>query len=1127
MPFMLLAIFPLLVTATSDYAKTPRVFSSEKVLKAGSGETDVFSFYVTEIKIDGVQPVYDKFTHGYLLPVKTAFRGGKAFVAIVDAVFSSRRLALKIDGKEVMPGDDFNFGNVAGGKSVKLTVTYDGYEITSTMVTFTFLPIVEITGENFQKTYYTPGKIRVTDPETQVAELLSAEFRHRGANAALMTKKSYAVKLKDSKGKKLNRSFFGMRSDNNWILDAMAVDRARMRNRVSTDLWLAFSTKPYHAAYTPKMINGTRGRFVEVILNGEYAGIYCFTEKIDEKQLDLPKSQGDGRKPEDIRSLLYKSAQWSYSTLMGHYVRDRRFPKTTVLAADPKSNVWDGWELKYPDLSKGHALDWEPLRSAINIVALGNQKNFMDNVEEYFDLPVWRDYYLFLELMLATDNQGKNMYLYLYDKTQSKKLSLTPWDLDGTWGMLWDGTETVTADATQDYVTYLWQRGVGESCLYYYLSLYNFKQWNQELAARYAQLRTEFFNPDSLVKRFRDYHNLFKESGADARETSRWHNTDNIPLSFDVEMNYVENWIRKRIQMLDGKYCITSSDGVIFSKDGKVLVSYPADKTGDYQIPEGTESVNAGAFANAAGLTSVSIPRTLSHIGEGAFSRCEKLEAISVNRNNAYYSSVDGTLYSKDKTDLVALPNKKAGARYTLLPGVKNVNAYALCGLSNIEHIIFPESVTGIAPRAIADCGRLKSIGFMGENYVPELSPAIVYGSDPAKIVVYVRKNWYENAAHTTVIAGYDTVFDHVHPSFVSMEGYDHDIEFFPLSKEDVGVIDFKGTHTSTIIDKTVTEPARTGIGGKHWASTVYQVKTIMDNAFKDKSTIKEIVVLADVEYIGAEAFKAGRQLEKIYFVSDTPAKLNMTDFPFYDFQVIFVKVSKVGTYRWEWQNGHSLRIVYQIPQTTNRHGATVCYPFDVVFPSGQGKNDVKPYLLVDYSHANDDTYSYIRAKSVDDYRIPAFVGMFIWSKNAESVSTYCRIAENQTHSTATLDMLGYDKASHMLVGTVEEGTIVHESGYQYFAFSKSKGKLLPLQEGVVFPRFKSYLRIPKTAAAKLLNIRIDDEDNVSETTDIHALGAEDGREQPQGAIYNLNGVRVVNPQKGVFIQEGKKVIFR
>lgn len=43
-----------------------------------------------------------------------------------------------------------------------------------------------------------------------------------------------------------------MRSDNNWILDAMAVDRARMRNRVSTDLWLAFSTKPYHAAYTPK-----------------------------------------------------------------------------------------------------------------------------------------------------------------------------------------------------------------------------------------------------------------------------------------------------------------------------------------------------------------------------------------------------------------------------------------------------------------------------------------------------------------------------------------------------------------------------------------------------------------------------------------------------------------------------------------------------------------------------------------------------------------------------------------------------------------------------------------------------------------------------------------------------------
>ena len=118
---------------------------------------------------------------------------------------------------------------------------------------------------------------------------MQADIRWRGATSLRYQKKSYAIKLKDASGNKLDASLLGMRSDNSWILDAMAVDKARISNRVSTDLWLDFSRKPYYFAQEPELVNGTHGKFVEVYLNGRYDGLYGLTEKVDRKQLKLKK----------------------------------------------------------------------------------------------------------------------------------------------------------------------------------------------------------------------------------------------------------------------------------------------------------------------------------------------------------------------------------------------------------------------------------------------------------------------------------------------------------------------------------------------------------------------------------------------------------------------------------------------------------------------------------------------------------------------------------------------------------------------------------------------------------------------------------------------------------------------
>ena len=69
-------------------------------------------------------------------------------------------------------------------------------------------------------------------------------------------------------------SFFGMREDDGWILDAGQVDLFRVRNKINHDLWLDFSAKPYYYSEEPTMVNGCHTKEIELFVNNEYRGIY-------------------------------------------------------------------------------------------------------------------------------------------------------------------------------------------------------------------------------------------------------------------------------------------------------------------------------------------------------------------------------------------------------------------------------------------------------------------------------------------------------------------------------------------------------------------------------------------------------------------------------------------------------------------------------------------------------------------------------------------------------------------------------------------------------------------------------------------------------------------------------------
>jgi hypothetical protein len=108
-------------------------------------------------------------------------------------------------------------------------------------------------------------------------------------------------------------------------------------------------------------------------------------------------------------------------------------------------------------------------------------------------------------------------------------------------------------------------------------------------------------------------------------------------------------------------------------------------------------------------LTSVTIPDSVTSIGNNAFYGCTSLTSIVVDQNNRIYSSHNGVLYDKAITLLICYPSGKSGD-FTIPYRVVSIVELAFYGCSGLTSVVIPNSITTIEAEVFSYCSSLTSV---------------------------------------------------------------------------------------------------------------------------------------------------------------------------------------------------------------------------------------------------------------------------------------------------------------------------------------------------------------------------------------------------------------------------------
>lgn len=264
-------------------------------------------------------------------------------------------------------------------------------------------------------------------------------------------------------------------------------------------------------------------------------------------------------------------------------------------------------------------------------------------------------------------------------------------------------------------------------------------------------------------------------------------------------------------------------DGILYSKDGKTLLYCHAVKSGDVEIPVGVQIIAPGAFVGCTGITSVTIPNTITYVGECAFYGLnQNLTSVTFKANNLGTGVTVGKYAFRDCVRLSTI-DIQSGSRLVAL------NEGAFYGCTALESFTVPASMSSIGKEAFRGCVNIKEVSFAPNGAVLAFGEGAFYGCTGI-----TRVDLPANISEMPGIFAGCTALAEVtitnSPYFVAEDGvlYNYtktEIVFFPVGKTG----EYKIPETVKVINKGIFA----GVTGLTKLELPTTLEVIGDEAFK------------------------------------------------------------------------------------------------------------------------------------------------------------------------------------------------------------------------------------------------------------------------------------------------------
>ncbi|HNP21941.1 MAG TPA: CotH kinase family protein [Panacibacter sp.] len=360
----------------------------------------------------------------------------------------------------------------------------------------------------------------------------------RGQSSQMFPMKSYSIELRDDAGESVDEPLFGMPKESDWVMYAPYTDKTLMRN------FLAYSMSNMLGHWAAHC------RFAEVIINGNYVGIYVFMEKI---------KRNSGRV--NIKKL--GSGDITGDAVTGGY----------IFSIDKEA---DGWFSKYhPNNEPNAVIQFSYVYPKLEDIVPEQQQYIQSYVDSFenalagddFQDPVtgfrrfadeqsFIDYLIVNEISRNVDGYRLSSFFYKNRNSINGKIVAGPvWDYDlafrnadycdGSLSTGWAYNFNSVCSGDYWQIPFWWDRFIKDTA------------FNSHLLCRWKDLRQTVLSNDNILYMIDSVNNLVAE--AQRRHFTQWPilgtyvwpNPQPIPATYAGEISSLKNWLTLRLKWID------------------------------------------------------------------------------------------------------------------------------------------------------------------------------------------------------------------------------------------------------------------------------------------------------------------------------------------------------------------------------------------------------------------------------------------------------------------------------------------------------------------------------------------------------------------------------------------------